>query len=78
MKKELQRKKSEKRSSKQERPHKLHITLSDREYELMCAHLEKHRIQNKNRWARETILSALWKKLEDDYPKLFDDIDLRQ
>ncbi|MGL4411213.1 MAG: hypothetical protein ACRCZM_04310 [Bacteroidales bacterium] len=73
--------KGEKKSKKREgssRPHKLLVTLSDKEYNLMCSHLEKYRIQSKNRWARETLLAALWKKLEDDYPKLFDDIELRQ
>ncbi|MGL5787353.1 MAG: hypothetical protein ACRCX4_11125 [Bacteroidales bacterium] len=61
-----------------ERPHKILLSFNEKEYEMLCAHLKKHRIQNKSRWARETLLSFLWKKLEDNYPTLFDDIEMRQ
>ncbi|MGL5317715.1 MAG: hypothetical protein ACRC9Q_03345 [Bacteroidales bacterium] len=61
-----------------ERPHKILLSFNDKEYEMLCAHLKKHRIQNKTRWARETLLLHLWKKLEDNYPTLFDEIEVRQ
>ncbi|MGL4781556.1 MAG: hypothetical protein ACRDD8_13005 [Bacteroidales bacterium] len=76
MKKELSINKRNKKDL--DRPNKLLLTFSDKEYAMLCEHLKKHRIQNKSRWARETILSILWKKLEDNYPTLFDDIEMRQ
>ena len=41
-------------------------------------YLEKYKITNKSRWLRETILMFIHKNMEEDYPTLFGEHDMRR
>ena len=41
-------------------------------------YLAKYKITNKSRWFRETILGFIHKNMEEDYPTLFGEHDMRR
>ncbi|MBQ0095265.1 MAG: hypothetical protein MJY96_09160 [Bacteroidaceae bacterium] len=41
-------------------------------------YLRKYRIDNRSRWMRETIMTFIIKNLDQDYPTLFDEQDMRR
>ena len=51
-----------------------------REQRIVCLMSEEelHKITNKSRWFRETILMFIHKNMEDDYPTLFAEHDMRR
>ena len=53
-----------------------------REQRMVCLivdrYLEKYKITNKSRWLRETILMFIHKNMEEDYPTLFGEHDMRR
>ena len=54
------------------------IVLSDDEQQIVDRYLEKYKITNKSRWLRETILMFIHKNMEEDYPTLFGEHDMRR
>ena len=52
--------------------------MSDEELRIVDRYLAKYKITNKSRWFRETILGFIHKKMEDDYPTLFGEHDMRR
>ena len=44
----------------------------------MKRYLAKYKIVNKSRWYRETILAHVLKVLEEDYPTLFNENEMRR
>ncbi|HJD91230.1 hypothetical protein, partial [Bacteroides coprosuis] len=52
--------------------------LSEEELSFVEAYLEKNKISNRSRWLRETILLFIHKDLNDKYPTLFDEHDMRR
>jgi hypothetical protein len=60
------------------REHRMSILLSDAEQSIVDGYLEKYNIRNKSRWLRETILQFIHKNMEDDYPTLFGEHDMRR
>lgn len=62
----------------QPRVHKVAFMLNDEEYKAVERYLQKYKIQNKSRWYRETILSHVLRTLEEDYPTLFKEIEMRR
>ena len=52
--------------------------FSEDEQRIVDRYLEKYKITNRSRWVRETLLSSIHKRLEDDYPTLFDEHDMRR
>jgi hypothetical protein len=40
--------------------------------------LRKYRISNKARWLRETVLAHIHQLMEEDYPTLFNEHDMRR
>ena len=44
----------------------------------LLRYLEKYKITNKSRWLRETILMFIHKNMEEDYPTLFGEHDMRR
>lgn len=54
------------------------ILLSDEEQLIVDRYLEKYKITNKSRWLRETILMFIHKNMEEDYPTLFGEHDMRR
>ncbi|WP_321519963.1 hypothetical protein [uncultured Bacteroides sp.] len=53
-------------------------TLSDEEMQIVERYLNKYKIENKSRWFRETILQFVYKNMQEDYPTLFGEHDMRR
>ncbi len=75
--------KSEKRRAKAARPEprrqeRMVCLMSEEEQQIVDRYLEKYKITNKSRWLRETILMFVYKKMEEDYPTLFGEHDMRR
>lgn len=54
------------------------FSLNDKEYALINAYIKKYKIENRSRWFRETIISFILRNLEQDYPTLFDENEMRR
>lgn len=52
--------------------------LNEEEYGLISFYLKKYKITNKSRWFRETILNYVLKNMEQDYPTLFEENEMRR
>ena len=52
--------------------------MSEEELRIVERYLEKYKITNKSRWFRETILMFIHKNMEEDYPTLFGEHDMRR
>ena len=50
----------------------------EEEQRIVDRYLEKYKITNKSRWLRETILMFIHKNMEEDYPTLFGEHDMRR
>ena len=46
--------------------------------QIVDRYLDKYKITNKSRWLRETILMFIHKNMEEDYPTLFGEHDMRR
>ena len=60
------------------RERRMSILLIDDEQQIDDRYLEKYKITNKSRWLRETILMFIHKNMEEDYPTLFGEHDMRR
>lgn len=60
------------------RVHKVTFLLNDSEQKAVEHYLAKYKIYNKSRWYRETILAHILKTLEQDYPTLFNENEMRR
>jgi len=60
------------------RVHKVTFMMNDEEYNAVERYLQRYKISNKSRWYRETILSHVLKTLEEDYPTLFKETEMRR
>lgn len=60
------------------RTHKVTFLLNDKEQKAVARYLGRYKISNKSRWYRETILSHVLKVLEEDYPTLFKENEMRR
>ena len=60
------------------RVHKVTFMLNDEEHKAVKRYLSRYKIENKSRWYRETILSHFLKTLEEDYPTLFNENEMRR
>lgn len=47
--------------------------LNRREMNALNAFCEKYKVSNRSRFMRETIITHILKKFDEDYPTLFDD-----
>ena len=61
-----------------QRERRMSILLSEDEQLIVDRYLEKYKITNKSRWLRETILMFIHKNMEEDYPTLFGEHDMRR
>lgn len=52
--------------------------VSDEEERLIDNYLKKYKISNKSNWMRETLLAFIYKNLDEDYPTLFNEHDMRR
>ncbi|HJD76632.1 MAG TPA: hypothetical protein K8W04_11355, partial [Bacteroides reticulotermitis] len=60
------------------RERRMSILLSEDEQQIIDRYLEKYKISNKSRWLRETVLTFVHQKMEEDYPTLFGEHDMRR
>lgn len=74
------KKKSGKAVAKEKAPrtHKVSFMLNEQEHKVVCKYLSKYKITNRSRWFRETIMTHVIKTLEDDYPTLFNENEMRR
>lgn len=52
--------------------------VSDEEMRFIDNYLRKYKIENKSRWMRETLLTFIHQNLDQDYPTLFNEHDMRR
>lgn len=52
--------------------------ISEEENELINKYLHRYQISNKSRWMREIILAFVYKNIDEDYPSLFGEHDMRR
>lgn len=64
--------------SEPKRHHRMICFVSEEEQQIVNRYLEKYKITNKSRWLRETVLMFVYQKLEEDYPTLFGEHDMRR
>ena len=60
------------------RERRMSILLSEEEQHIIDRYLDKYKITNKSRWLRETVLLFILKNMEEDYPTLFGEHDMRR
>ena len=60
------------------RPHRMVCLLSEEEYRLVNRYLRKYKITNKARWIRENLLHFIHRNMEEDYPTLFAEHEMRR
>lgn len=75
-------KKTQKQQSKRHcevaRHSRLVCLVSDEEMHIVDSYLQKYKIENKSRWMRETLLAFIHQNLDQDYPTLFNEHDMRR
>ncbi len=60
------------------RSKKAEFMLNKEEYELIHSYLRKYKISNRSRWFRETIINHILRNMEQDYPTLFEENEMRR
>ncbi len=60
------------------RSKKAEFMLNEEEYELINFYLRKYKITNRSRWFRETIMNHILKNMDQDYPTLFEENEMRR
>ncbi len=60
------------------RTKKAEFMLNDEEYELIGFYLKKYKISNRSRWFRETVMNHILKNMDQDYPTLFEENEMRR
>ncbi len=58
------------------RRHRTAFLLNDKEKEALEVYCKKHKIKNKSKFMRETLLRAIMEHFLEDYPTLFDKKDM--
>lgn len=61
-----------------QRKERMVCLLSSEEQRIVDRYLQRYKITNKSRWLRETILTFIHKNMEEDYPTLFGEHDMRR
>ena len=65
-------------ASEPKRQQRMTCLMSEDELQIVDRYLEKYKITNRSRWLRETILQFVYKNMEEDYPTLFGEHDMRR
>lgn len=60
------------------RTHKVTFMLNEDEQKAVDRYLDRYKISNKSRWYRETIMAHILKIMEEDYPTLFNENEMRR
>lgn len=59
------------------RTNRVTFVFNDEEMKMLNRFFSKYKVQNKSRWMRETILTSVLKTFEEDYPKLFQEREMK-
>jgi len=70
--------KPKKKGTQGNRTKHLLFSLNEEEYALIASYIKKYKIGNRSRWCRETIIAHVLKSLEQDYPTLFGENEMRR
>jgi hypothetical protein len=54
------------------RTHRQIFTLNDEENKALNRYIAKYKVQNKSKFIREALMMTIIRKMEEDYPTLFD------
>jgi len=57
---------------KLKRKHSISLLLNDYELQAFNKYCSKYKVKSKSKFMRETIVTAILKKFDSDYPTLFD------
>ena len=57
---------------------KAEFMLNEEEYQLIDFYLRKYKITNRSRWLRETVINHILKNMDQDYPTLFGENEMRR
>lgn len=68
----------EKQQNEAVRHERLVCLVSEDEMRIIDSYLRKYKIANKSRWMRETLLAFIHQNLDQDYPTLFNEHDMRR
>lgn len=60
------------------RTQRLVCCLNDKEMGIISDFLKKRKVGNKGRWMRETLLGSIYRDMNENYPTLFDEFEMRQ
>lgn len=66
------------KGKKTNRTIQLAAMFTEEEMAFVNNYLHKYKITNRSRWMRETLLAFIHRNLEDDYPTLFNEHDMRR
>ena len=59
------------------RTRRIAFVMNDEELKALNRFLDKYKVRNKSRWLRETIITAVLHKFEEDYPTLFSENEMK-
>ena len=68
----LRPKKSKEDIQKYKRRHNQTIRLNDFEMQALNKYCKKYKVQNRAQFIRETLMTEILRKFDEDYPTLFD------
>jgi len=57
---------------KQAREHRISIMLNESEMRMLDRFCDRYDVRNRSRLIRETLMRAIFKKIDNDQPTLFD------
>ncbi|MBO4268256.1 MAG: hypothetical protein J5869_02670 [Bacteroidaceae bacterium] len=66
------------KSRKSVRKERFTFLANEEEKRMIESYLRKYKITNRSRWIRETLITFIIKKLDQDYPTLFNEHDMRR
>jgi hypothetical protein len=61
-----------KKDEKLRRSHRTAILFNNREREAINLYCDKYKISNRSKFMRETIMTEILKRFDEDYPTLFE------
>ena len=59
------------------RTNRVAFVFNDEEMKMLNRFFDKYKVRNKSKWMRETIMGSILKIFEEDYPKLFQEREMK-
>jgi hypothetical protein len=70
--------KTKNKNQKLLRKHKLTFLFNELEQNALENYCKKYKVDNRSKFMRETIVTAILKQFDKDYPSLFDELDAQK